>query len=156
MTLMRLATAEDTQSVSDLRREFWLSQFSTGLRDGRTIDESVLATETRKLISRPRSVLVVLENVEGNSLVGYAYATQLAAPHLCPPFVRSVEEIFVKPGSGRNGSGRALAEAALSAIGIPAARSQIRVIWENEAGRAFWSELGFQPSVLIMERGAQP
>ena len=151
--IFRAAIAADAQELSELRLLFWQTQYAAGMRDGRTLALPQLLSETAKMIVRPRSVLMVAE--ENYSLVGYCFVTQIVAPNLAPAYVRSVEEVFIRPDHIQAGLGRALVAAALDAMGAPEVRTQIRVVWKNEVGRSFWEKLGFEPTVLIMERGTK-
>lgn len=148
--IFRTAVDADVQELSELRFLFWQSQHAAGMRDGRNLERARLLEETAKMLTRPRSALMVAEG--SSALIGYCFGTQIVAPNLNPACVRSIEEVFIGTKHLNAGSGRALVAATLDAIGPPNARTQIRVLWENDAGRRFWEKLGFEPAVLIMER----
>lgn len=149
--IIRPATAEDVPLLVRLRQAFWASQLDSGLKDRRDLTDAAMTAETQRLVTRPRTC-VLLGTVDAEP-AGYVVATLQAAPHLTPPVVKVVEEIFVTADVAGSGLGARLATQAFATL-LPdtPAREQIRVLAGNARGRAFWRRLGFEDAVLIMER----
>ena len=67
-------------------------------------------------------------------------------------FDRSIEEIFVLPQYRRTTVARMLVDNALKSFRASGChRFQLRVLERNDAGKAFWQQLGFLPAVTIYE-----
>lgn len=149
---IRRAVAADLLMLAKLRCAFWDSQVQAGLVDGRDLSEAGLEEETRALIARPRTALLLAAEAEGPG--GYVLAALQIVPARAGSPVVLVEELFVRPGRLRRGLGRALAERAIAELAAgPAPRLQARVLAGNAAGRAFWDRLGFRDALVTMERG---
>lgn len=150
-TTIRRATADDASAVAQLRASFWTTQADLGLKDKRNASHADWRADTDKLISRARTVVLVAES--GDGLLGYIYGAVQAAPHLTPPIVKVVEEVFVQPGTVGRGLGARLVAACFEEL-LPGqtAREQIRVLADNTGGRSFWARQGFADAVIIMER----
>lgn len=148
---VRPATADDVPTLVRLCQAFWASQLDSGLKDRRDLTDAAVTAETQRLVTRPRTC-VLLGTVDADP-AGYVVATVQAAPHLTPPVVKVIEEIFVTAAFAGSGLGARLAAQAFATL-LPdtPARQQIRVLAGNTGGRAFWHRLGFEDAVLIMER----
>ena len=87
------------------------------------------------------------------SPVGFLMATFATRPGFFRESSRGrIEDAWVRPEHRRAGLGRALVEAALAwARERGAARVILQVARRNEAGRAFWREMGFETFMDVME-----
>lgn len=148
---IRKAQPADLEPLARLRHAFWQTQQSAGLRDQRDLSEAGIRAETEKLLNRPRTLFLVTE--EDGDVFAYILATIVVAPHLNPPVVKTLEELYIRPDTRRRGLAVELGERALAEVAdIKGAREQMRVIVGNEHGRVFGERMGFEPIVTIMER----
>ena len=88
------------------------------------------------------------------SPVGFLMATVASRPAFFHESSRGrIEDAWVRPEHRRSGIGRALVEAAVAwARQQGAARMILQVARRNEAGLAFWREMGFETFMDVMER----
>jgi ribosomal protein S18 acetylase RimI-like enzyme len=145
---IKRASAGNAGSLSDLRRQFWRDQQASGLLETPPdcTEHAIL-----KLIDRPRTHVMVAENLAGE-LKGYLFGQTKFVPGTTPVTISSVEEVYVPESSRGEGIAAHLAEAAVKAFREDGAdRIQLRVLYENEGGSAFWGKIGFQPYLTVYE-----
>lgn len=88
-----------------------------------------------------------------SDLAGLCVARLLRRPAFFDEVERGeVEAIAVREDARRAGLGRCLARAALAWLRERGAtRVEVQVARQNETGRAFWSALGFEPAMDVLE-----
>ena len=80
-------------------------------------------------------------------------ALKLAPSYLGGVKVGMIGHVFVHDDFRRRGLGGALVERAEAWLGDHGAtQMELQVLWRNEAGRAFWDELGYTPDLLQMRK----
>ncbi|PSQ91957.1 MAG: N-acetyltransferase [Bacteroidetes bacterium SW_4_67_19] len=100
-----------------------------------------------------RTVVAERAGEEGEAeLIGFATAHRWGPP---PIYAEAsevfVDEFYVAPEARRQGVGRRLAEALGDwADELDADRLRLRVLHDNEAGRAFWQSVGGAPFAVTM------
>ena len=152
---LRAATAEDIEALARLRVDFWDDQVRKGLLDLRPFDLDSLRAETRGLIGRQRTHLIVVDR--GGEIAAYAYGQIKIVPGAAQSRVAVIEELYV-PRSKSNVSValvlmRAMVERLIEA-GVE--RIQCRVLNANEEAKAFHELCGFEPNLTIYEYAFQP
>lgn len=149
-TNLRAAREADAAALSALRAAFWSDQIAKGSLDNPDTDPAKLATDTAHLVKRARTVIFVATDRE--NLVGYILGQTKIVPGAASSIVSSIEEIFVLPQYRRTTVARMLVDNALKSFRASGChRFQLRVLERNDAGKAFWQQLGFLPAVTIYE-----
>ena len=147
---LRAATAEDVEALSRLRVEFWEDQVRKGLLDLRPFDLDSLRTETRGLIGRQRSHLVVVERA--GEIAAYAYAQVKIVPGAAQSRVAVIEELYVPRSKSNVTVALVLMRSMIETLtGAGAERIQCRVLNANEEAKTFHELCGFEPNLVIYE-----
>ena len=109
----------------------------------------------RILDAKPREDWTIrIAETEAGSPVGFVMATWATRPEFFHETSRGkIEDTWIRPEHRRSGIGRALIEQVLDWIqGRGAGRVILQVAGRNDAGQAFWRELGFEPFMDVMQR----
>jgi ribosomal protein S18 acetylase RimI-like enzyme len=147
---LRAAREADASALTMLRAAFWSDQIAKGSRDNPDIEPAKLLADTTNLVKRARTMIFVAADRE--KLVGYLLSQTKIVPGAAGSAVSSIEEIFVLPEYRRTTVARKLVECALDGFRATGSqRFQLRVLEYNDAGKAFWTRLGFSPAVTIYE-----
>ena len=118
----------------------------------RTGGEAALERALARALADPDAGLFV--SAGGAALAGFCSVRIERAPGLLAESARAeLHELAVAPARRREGIGRALAAAALAfAAERGVARVEVRVAARNAEGQAFWSALGFERFVDVLQR----
>ncbi len=97
---------------------------------------------------------ILIAETDAGSPVGFTWATFARRPDFFHETSRGrIEDTWVRPEQRRSGVARVLVEQALAWVkGRGAGRVILQVAQRNDGGRAFWSELGFEPFMDVMQR----
>ena len=97
---------------------------------------------------------VWIAETETGSPVGFLMASFATRPDFFHERARGrIEDTWIRPEHRRSGIARGLVESALEWIrSRGAGRVILQVAQRNDAGQAFWRELGFEPFMDVMER----
>ena len=147
---IRLATSDDTQELVGLRLKFFESQIAAGLLDiPESIEKTVVST-TPSIILNKRAMCLVA--AAPPRLLGYVTLLTRVVPGVARPNVASIEETYVLDEMRGTGLAAQLLEEIVGRIkGAGVDRLQLRVLAENNRGKAFWARNGFVDNVYIME-----
>jgi GNAT superfamily N-acetyltransferase len=121
------------------------------LRAGSEAEEQVRPLLAARLRDGESRVLVWDED---GDLCGLCVARVLRRPAIFAETERGeIEHLLVREPARRRGIGRALAEAGLAWMGQRGIRrAEIQVAVENADARAFWSALGFEAAMDVLEK----
>lgn len=147
---LRAARESDAAALSALRATFWSDQIAKGSLDNPDTEPEKLLADTTNLTKRARTVIFIATDRE--EPVGYLLGQTKIVPGAAGSAVSSIEEIFVLPQYRRTTVARRLVDSALDSFRSSGCqRFQLRVLERNDAGKAFWRQIGFSPAVTIYE-----
>ncbi len=154
---IRHATPRDRDVLAELFRSFveeqsgWGGMF--GVEPGPHPEYEAL---TARLIAGTEGGhdLVLVAETDLASPVGFLFASFARRQAFFHEQSRGkIEDTWIRPAYRRTGLGRALVVAALDWVKERGAdRVILQVARQNEAGQAFWREMGFGPFMDVMER----
>jgi L-amino acid N-acyltransferase YncA len=148
---VRQASTDDLEALANLRVAFWLDQSARGLLDYHPLDAESIGKETRSILGRPRTVVLVTAR-EGGSATGYAYGQMKIIPGAPQSRVAMIEEIYADPDLASASTAFSLMRAMVDALREAGAdRIQGKVLDQNAKSKEFHELLGFQLNLLIYE-----
>jgi L-amino acid N-acyltransferase YncA len=148
---VRQANTDDLEALSSLREAFWRDQSTKGLLDYHPLDAESIGKETRSILARPRTI-VLLSAREGGLATGYAYGQIKIVPGAPQSRVAMVEEIYADPELASVSTAFSLMRSMIDALKEAGAdRIQGKVLDQNTKSKEFHDLLGFQLNLLIYE-----
>jgi ribosomal protein S18 acetylase RimI-like enzyme len=147
---IRQAGSDDAPELIGLRLKFFESQIAAGLLDiPESLEKAVTGTTPSIILNKRTQCLVAAAS---GRLLGYVTLLTRVVPGVTKPMVASIEESYVLDEMRGSGLASQLLEEAISRIkGAGIDRLQLRVLAENDRGKAFWAKNGFVDNVHIME-----
>lgn len=149
--MVRPANAGDLEALSSLRQAFWRDQSAQGLLDYHPLDAESIGKETRSILGRPRTT-VLLSAQDGGPATGYAYGQIKIVPGATQSRVAMIEEIYADPELASVSTAFSLMRSMIDALKEAGAdRIQGKVLDQNTKSKEFHDLLGFQLNLLIYE-----